>query len=67
LHPRIDVGVIDSSVRYRSHHAAHRTVEAVWRTESARIIAGLTRDLNLAEAKFLGRLVEFQSSRSTMS
>ena len=35
------------------HHATdqalHRTVEAVWRIESARVIAGLTRDLDLAE------------------
>jgi predicted RNA polymerase sigma factor len=27
----------------------HRTIEAVWRIESARVIAGLTRDLDLAE------------------
>ena len=25
------------------HHATHRTIEAVWRIESARVIAGLTR------------------------
>ena len=34
------------------HHALHRTIEAVWRIESARVIAGLTRltrDLDLAE------------------
>ena len=34
------------------HHATHRTVEAVWRIESARVIAGLTRltrDIDLAE------------------
>jgi RNA polymerase sigma factor (sigma-70 family) len=34
------------------HHALHRTVEAVWRIESARVIAGLTRltrDVGLAE------------------
>ena len=27
----------------------HRTIEAVWRIESARVIAGLTRDVGLAE------------------
>ncbi|HZL25111.1 MAG TPA: RNA polymerase sigma factor [Acidobacteriaceae bacterium] len=35
-----------------SHLATHRTVEAVWRIESARVIAGLTRltrDVGLAE------------------
>ena len=34
------------------HHAIHRTIEAVWRIESARVIAGLTRltrDVGLAE------------------
>ena len=34
------------------HHAPHRTIEAVWRIESARVIAGLTRltrDVGLAE------------------
>ena len=34
------------------HQALHRTVEAVWRIESARVIAGLTRltrDVGLAE------------------
>jgi RNA polymerase sigma factor (sigma-70 family) len=34
------------------HQATHRTIEAVWRIESARVIAGLTRltrDLDLAE------------------
>jgi RNA polymerase sigma factor (sigma-70 family) len=34
------------------HHATHRTIEAVWRIESARVIAGLTRltrDVGLAE------------------
>jgi RNA polymerase sigma factor (sigma-70 family) len=34
------------------HHAVHRTIEAVWRIESARVIAGLTRltrDVGLAE------------------
>ena len=34
------------------HHATHRTIEAVWRIESARLIAGLTRitrDVGLAE------------------
>ena len=34
------------------HHALHRTIEAVWRMESARVIAGLTRltrDVGLAE------------------
>jgi RNA polymerase sigma factor (sigma-70 family) len=34
------------------HHAIHRTIEAVWRIESSRVIAGLTRlthDLGLAE------------------
>jgi RNA polymerase sigma factor (sigma-70 family) len=34
------------------HHALHRTIEAVWRIESARVIAGLTRltrDVGLAE------------------
>lgn len=33
-------------------HAAHRTIEAVWRIESSRVIAGLTRltrDIGLAE------------------
>jgi RNA polymerase sigma factor (sigma-70 family) len=35
-----------------SHQTSHRTIEAVWRIESARVIAGLTRltrDLDLAE------------------
>jgi len=35
-----------------THQALHRTVEAVWRIESARVIAGLTRlthDVGLAE------------------
>ena len=35
-----------------SHHATHRTIEAVWRIERARVIAGLTRltrDVGLAE------------------
>jgi RNA polymerase sigma factor (sigma-70 family) len=34
------------------HHATHRTIEAVWHIESARVIAGLTRltrDVGLAE------------------
>jgi RNA polymerase sigma factor (sigma-70 family) len=34
------------------HHATHRTIEAVWRIESARVIAGLTRltrEVGLAE------------------
>ena len=34
------------------HHALHRTIEAVWRIESARVIGGLTRltgDVGLAE------------------
>ena len=34
------------------HQALHRTIEAVWRIESARVIAGLTRltrDVGLAE------------------
>ena len=34
------------------HHATHRTIEAVWRIESSRVIAGLTRltgDVGLAE------------------
>jgi RNA polymerase sigma factor (sigma-70 family) len=34
------------------HHAVHRTIEAVWRIESARVIAGLTRltrEVGLAE------------------
>ncbi len=34
------------------HHALHSTIEAVWRIESARVIAGLTRltrDIGLAE------------------
>ena len=34
------------------HHAVHRTIEAVWRIEAARVIAGLTRltrDVGLAE------------------
>jgi hypothetical protein len=39
--------VIGSSVRYRStsRHTSslHRTIDAVWRIESARVIAGLTR------------------------
>jgi hypothetical protein len=30
------------------HQVFHRTIEAVWRIEPARIIAGLTRDLDLA-------------------
>ena len=37
---------------HATHHALHRTVEAVWRIESARVIAGLTRltrDAGLAE------------------
>jgi len=35
-----------------AHPATHRTIEAVWRIESARVIAGLTRltrDVGLAE------------------
>jgi predicted RNA polymerase sigma factor len=35
-----------------SHQVFHRTIEAVWRIESARVIAGLTRltrDIGLAE------------------
>ena len=31
------------------HQVFHRTIEAVWRIESARVIARLTRDLDLAE------------------
>ena len=31
------------------HQVFHRTIEGVWRIESARVIAGLTRDLDLAE------------------
>jgi hypothetical protein len=31
------------------HQVFHRIIEAVWRVESARVIAGLTRDLDLAE------------------
>jgi len=37
---------------HATHHALHRTIEAVWRIESARVIAGLTRltrDVGLAE------------------
>ena len=37
---------------HATHQALHRTIEAVWRIESARVIAGLTRltrDLDLAE------------------
>jgi hypothetical protein len=44
--------VIGSTVRYRSQQALHRTIGAVWRIESARVIAGLTRltrDIGLAE------------------
>jgi RNA polymerase sigma factor (sigma-70 family) len=38
---------------HATHQALHRTIEAVWRIESARVIAGLTRltrDVGLAEA-----------------
>jgi DNA-directed RNA polymerase specialized sigma24 family protein len=31
------------------HQVSHRTIEAVWRIESAHVIAGLTPDLDLAE------------------
>ncbi|MGB7167710.1 MAG: hypothetical protein WA399_06545 [Acidobacteriaceae bacterium] len=48
--------MIGSSVRYRpqqaTHQARHRTIEAVWRIESARVIVGitrLTRDVGHAE------------------
>jgi len=37
---------------HATHPAPHRTIEAVWRIESARVIAGLTRltrDVGLAE------------------
>src|ERR1700683_4865127 len=37
---------------HATHPALHRTIEAVWRIESARVIAGLTRltrDVGLAE------------------
>ena len=37
---------------HATHHALHKTIEAVWRIESARVIAGLTRltrDVGLAE------------------
>ena len=37
---------------HATHQATHRTIEAVWRIESARVIAGLTRltrDVGLAE------------------
>jgi RNA polymerase sigma factor (sigma-70 family) len=37
---------------HATHQAVHRTIEAVWRIESARVIAGLTRltrDVGLAE------------------
>jgi hypothetical protein len=34
----------------------HCTIEAVWRIEFARVIAGLIRDLDLAEEKIPGRL-----------
>jgi predicted RNA polymerase sigma factor len=37
---------------HATHQALHRTIEAVWRIESARVIAGLTRltrDVGLAE------------------
>ncbi len=38
--------------RYATHQALHRTIEALWRIESARVIAGLTRltrDVGLSE------------------
>jgi RNA polymerase sigma factor (sigma-70 family) len=41
-----------NATRQASHPALHRTIEAVWRIESARVIAGLTRltrDVGLAE------------------
>ena len=41
-----------NATRQASHLALHRTIEAVWRIESARVIAGLTRltrDVGLAE------------------
>jgi RNA polymerase sigma-70 factor, ECF subfamily len=34
---------------HATHQAQHRTIEAVRGIESARVIAGLTRDLDLAE------------------
>ncbi len=41
-----------NATQLASHQALHRTIEAVWRIESARVIAGLTRltrDVGLAE------------------
>jgi predicted RNA polymerase sigma factor len=45
----------------------HCTIEAVWRIEFARVIAGLIRDLDLAEEKNSWAAVEFRYRRSTMS
>jgi RNA polymerase sigma factor (sigma-70 family) len=41
-----------NATKQATHQALHRTIEAVWRIESARVIAGLTRltrDVGLAE------------------
>jgi RNA polymerase sigma factor (sigma-70 family) len=44
--------VSSAPTHHTDHHATHRAIDAVWRMESARIIAGLTRivrDVGLAE------------------
>jgi RNA polymerase sigma factor (sigma-70 family) len=44
--------VTSAPTPHGDHHATHRAIDAVWRMESARIIAGLTRivrDVGLAE------------------
>jgi predicted RNA polymerase sigma factor len=44
--------VLSAPTHHTDHHATHRAIDAVWRMESARIIAGLTRivrDVGLAE------------------
>ena len=46
------VAVSATDPHHAAHQALHRTIEAVWRIESARVIAGLTRltrDVGLAE------------------
>jgi hypothetical protein len=45
LHWRIQTGVIGSSVCADPDHATQRTIEAIWRVESARVIAGLKKSV----------------------
>jgi DNA-directed RNA polymerase specialized sigma24 family protein len=55
---------------HATHQALHRTIEAVWRIESARVIAGLTRltrDLDLAEDLAQEALVAAWTEREVIS